>query len=105
MSSSLVTGGHGFVGSHVAEHLLRSGHDVVVLGDRSDGFGDGCQVRAFTHIGDVAPLIAQSVNYPSARNQVFNIGADQPYTVNEFGNDCCQSDGKKVSYRPSGSTK
>lgn len=47
-------------------------------------FGDGCQVRAFTHIGDVAPLIADSVNYPSARNQIFNIGADQPYTVNEL---------------------
>lgn len=38
MSSSLVNGDAGFIGSHVAEHLLRSGHDVVVLDDLSGGF-------------------------------------------------------------------
>jgi len=38
--------------------------------------------RAFTHINDVAPIIAVSVDCPSARNEVFNVGADKPYTVN-----------------------
>jgi UDP-glucose 4-epimerase len=47
-------------------------------------FGDGTQQRAFTHINDVAPIIANSVNVPSARNQVFNVGADVPYTVNDL---------------------
>jgi len=47
-------------------------------------FGDGTQQRAFTHIDDVAPIIAASVDYPEARNQVFNVGADVPYTVNEL---------------------
>ena len=47
-------------------------------------FGDGTQTRAFSYIGDVAPVIANSVNIPSAYNQVFNIGADQPYSVNEL---------------------
>lgn len=47
-------------------------------------FGDGSQERAFTHIDDVAPVIAGSVNYPAARNQVFNVGADQPHTVNDL---------------------
>src|SRR5690242_19492529 len=47
-------------------------------------FGDGTQQRAFTHIDDVAPIIAECVDYPKARNQVFNIGADVPYTVNEL---------------------
>jgi UDP-glucose 4-epimerase len=47
-------------------------------------FGDGTQQRAFTHVDDVAPIIAQSVDYPDARNQVFNVGADVPYTVNEL---------------------
>ena len=47
-------------------------------------FGDGEQTRAFSHIDDVAPHIARCVEVPEAYNQAFNIGADQPYTVNEL---------------------
>ena len=35
---SLVTGGAGFIGSHVAEELLNMGHEVVILDDLSGGF-------------------------------------------------------------------
>src|SRR5436305_9610450 len=44
-------------------------------------FGDGRQTRAFTHIDDVAPVIARSIDVPEAANEVFNVGADTPYTV------------------------
>ena len=37
MATSLVTGGAGFIGSHVAEHLRDMGHSVVVLDDLSGG--------------------------------------------------------------------
>lgn len=37
---TLVTGGAGFIGSHVAEELVSHGHDVVVLDDLSGGFAD-----------------------------------------------------------------
>jgi len=47
-------------------------------------FGDGQQTRAFSYIADVAPSIAKSPLVPEALNQVFNVGADQPYTVNEL---------------------
>lgn len=47
-------------------------------------FGDGEQTRAFSYIGDVAPHIARSVEIPEAYNQVFNIGADKEYSVNEL---------------------
>lgn len=47
-------------------------------------FGDGKQKRAFTHIDDVAPYIAKSVEIEDTVNQVYNIGADKPYTVLEL---------------------
>jgi UDP-glucose 4-epimerase len=33
----LITGGAGFIGSHLAEHLVAAGHDVTVLDDLSSG--------------------------------------------------------------------
>jgi UDP-glucose 4-epimerase len=47
-------------------------------------FGDGKQTRAFSYIGDIVPHIANCVNIPEAYNEVFNIGADKDYTVNEL---------------------
>ncbi len=47
-------------------------------------FGDGSQTRAFSYIGDVAPYIANSVNVKEAYNNTFNVGADNPYTVNQL---------------------
>lgn len=47
-------------------------------------FGDGLQTRAFSHVDDVAPIIAASPRVPQALNQVFNVGADKPYTVLEL---------------------
>lgn len=47
-------------------------------------FGDGKQTRAFSYIGDIAPLIAQAAENDKAKNEVFNIGADKPYSVLEL---------------------
>ena len=47
-------------------------------------FGDGEQTRAFSYIDDVAPVIAASIARPESHNQVFNVGADKPYSVNEL---------------------
>jgi UDP-glucose 4-epimerase len=45
-------------------------------------FGDGKQRRAFTHVSDIAPVIAASIDNPEAYNGVFNLGSDQHCTVN-----------------------
>lgn len=47
-------------------------------------FGDGSQARAFSYIGDLAPILASAVDVPAARNQVFNVGADQACSVGEL---------------------
>jgi len=57
-------------------------------------FGDGEQQRAFSYIGDVAPAIARSPFVDRARNEIFNIGADQPYTVNALAHAVAQAMGK-----------
>lgn len=56
----------------------------IMQGESLTIFGDGSQTRAFSYIDDVAIPISESVNNPAAYNEVFNIGADQPYTVNEL---------------------
>lgn len=46
MYKSLVTGGAGFIGAHVTNHLLQLGHSVVVLDDLSGGFEENLNSRA-----------------------------------------------------------
>jgi UDP-glucose 4-epimerase len=60
-------------------------------------FGDGTQTRAFSYIDDVAPLIARSIDVPAARNQIFNIGADQPYTIKELASTVAHAMGVKTN--------
>jgi UDP-glucose 4-epimerase len=47
-------------------------------------FGDGEQKRAFSYVGDIAPVMARSAFMPEAYGQIYNIGADEPFTVNEL---------------------
>jgi UDP-glucose 4-epimerase len=47
-------------------------------------FGDGTQTRAFSYIDAVTPLMAEAVDIPECRNQIFNVGADEPYSLNEL---------------------
>ncbi len=56
----------------------------IMQGKQLTIFGDGTQTRAFSYIDDVAIPIAKCVEVPGSYNQVFNIGADKPYSVNEL---------------------
>ncbi len=56
----------------------------ILQGKPMSVFGDGEQSRAFSYIADVAPVIAESINVPDAYNQIFNVGADQHYSVNQL---------------------
>lgn len=58
-------------------------------------FGDGKQTRAFSYIDDVAPVIAASAGRKDAYNQIFNVGADKPYSVNELAEIVAKAMGAK----------
>ena len=60
---SLVTGGAGFIGSHVARHCIDAGHDVVVLDDLSGGFRD--------HIPEGARFVEGSITDTALLDRLF----------------------------------
>ena len=67
----------------------------ILKGEPLTIFGDGHQTRAFSYIDDVAPIIARSVGNQESYGEVFNVGGDQPYTVNELAQVTCQELGEQ----------
>jgi len=72
----------------------------VMQGKGMTIFGDGTQTRAFSHIDDVAPIIARGPLVRDAYNEVFNVGADRPYSVNELADEVARAFGvaREVEY-------
>jgi UDP-glucose 4-epimerase len=56
----------------------------ILRGETLPVFGNGEQTRAFSYIADVTPIIARSVDHLEAYQQIFNIGADKPCSVNQL---------------------
>lgn len=56
----------------------------IMRGEPLPIFGDGEQVRSFTYVGDIVGAIADAPRTEGARGEVFNIGADEPCTVNHL---------------------
>jgi len=56
----------------------------IMQGEPLTIFGDGEQTRAFSYVGDVVPALAAAPGTPAAQNEIFNIGADVPYSVNHL---------------------
>lgn len=71
----------------------------VLKGEPMTVFGDGLQTRAFSHVDDVAPVIARSPDVAGARNQVFNVGADTPYSVLELAREVAAAFGVEPRVR------
>jgi hypothetical protein len=128
MPTSLVTGGAGFIGSHVAAELRKLGHTVVVLDDLSGGFSETLpagaqfiegsildmqlieslfQAHHFTYVFHLAAVVMDvmgtrlPLNHLPARNEVVHAYSDHSKARRVFGNQppvCC----KKVlrAWRP-----
>lgn len=56
----------------------------IMKGEPMTIFGGGDQTRAFSYVGDIAPAIARAPFVAAAQNEIFNIGADEPYSVNSL---------------------
>jgi nucleoside-diphosphate-sugar epimerase len=68
--------------SHVFADLL----DRIVCGRQNplDILGDGRQIRSFLHIREAAEAIAQFSFDPRTHNQIYNLGRDEPVTMEEL---------------------
>jgi UDP-glucose 4-epimerase len=76
MKTSLVTGGAGFIGTHVVNNLINLGHRVVVLDDLSGGFKDFVNNQAIFIEGsitnnDLVSNLFEKYNF----NYVFHLAA------------------------------
>ena len=62
-------------------------------------YGDGDQTRAFACVGDIVNATVRLMEEPSAEGHTFNVGCDDPITINELAGKIrrlCDSDSKFV---------
>ena len=94
MSTILVTGGAGFIGSHTCVELLESGYDVVVIDNLSNACEESLKrVEKITgktlkfYKGDIADkelmdkILTENDIYAVIHFSVIGISAGSPYTV------------------------
>jgi UDP-glucose 4-epimerase len=71
----------------------------IMEGEPLTIFGDGTQTRAFSYVKDVAPVIARAAFMPKAYGNVFNVGADKPYSLNQLAAEVSKVMGVKQPIR------
>jgi len=71
----------------------------IMNGESLSVFGDGSQTRAFSYIGEISGIIADAPNNPDAFGEIFNVGADTPYSVSELATEVCSVFGVEPNIR------
>ncbi len=72
----LVTGGAGFIGSHVVDRLLADGHEVAVVDDLSTGFRENLNPKAAFYEADIRAKNLREI-FEKERPQIVNHHAAQ----------------------------
>lgn len=83
MQTCLVTGGAGFIGSHMTDRLIEDGYRVVVIDDESTGFRENVHPKAIYVLGDVSRLEDLRKAFSHSIDMVFHI-AGQASTIRSF---------------------
>lgn len=83
MQTCLVTGGAGFIGSHIADHLVDSGDRVVVIDNESTGFRENVNPDAIYIHGDITRMDELKQAFAYDPDVVFHI-AGQASTIRSF---------------------
>lgn len=73
----LVTGGAGFIGSHVTDGYLKLGHTVAVVDDLSRGFRGNVNPRAEFYEGDIRDLAFLETVFSEFQPEIVNHHAAQ----------------------------
>jgi UDP-glucose 4-epimerase len=81
----LVTGGAGFVGSHVADRCLEAGHEVSVVDDLSTGRREQINPAARLHVADIRGPALHDVFLAEAPEAVVHLAA-QPSVSRSVAN-------------------
>lgn len=75
----LITGGAGFIGSHLAEELLKRGHDVCVVDDLSTGSIDNIRhlkgKKGFSYVIDSCANVPVMAELVDSCDRVFHLAA------------------------------
>jgi UDP-glucose 4-epimerase len=80
-STTIVTGGAGFIGSHVADALLQEGRRVVVVDDMSTGASERVPEEADLEVVDIADGRALDRVVDAARpNAIYHLAAQSSVT-------------------------
>lgn len=86
----LVTGGAGFIGSHIVDALIAGGHETSIVDDLSAGRRDNVNPRARIHRVDITDLDALESVFVGERPEIVNHHAAQTSvrrSVNDTSND------------------
>ena len=71
----LVTGGAGFIGSHVCDALLVQGHDITALDDLSSGRRENLDRRVRLHVADIRSPEAAALVARLRPEAIFHLAA------------------------------
>jgi UDP-glucose 4-epimerase len=81
-ATAVVTGGAGFIGSHLVDALLAQGREVIVIDDLSSGRAERVAAEATLEVVDISDRAALDRVIDAAKPQaIFHLGAQSSVTV------------------------